>query len=136
MKRLVVVLLALAACRPESPTGTNRGEVKLVVPGGSAESQTAWDFGDVKLGTSRSVDIEARNTGLDTATMHSVSFDAAPAGAYFVRNAPASLEAGASATFSVTYSPTKAEEQTGRLVLDHDGESADAVLALRGVGTN
>ncbi|MCL5022361.1 MAG: choice-of-anchor D domain-containing protein [Nitrospirae bacterium] len=131
-------------------TGTKSATISIASDGGSASvsatgtgaaqsapvlsvSPTTLSFGSQTVGTTSSAQtVTISNTG--TATLNIANI--AQAGSSAFSFSPASLspiEAGASATLTVTYSPTAAVTDSGSLTITSDGGSATVTLSGSGV---
>jgi hypothetical protein len=132
---LALGLLALAACvEPPSVRPSSRGDLRLAIPAGESLRQTEFDFGALKIGSSKEVVITASNAGRDSLTVTNQKFEAATSGAFFVKNVPSLLEPATSVAFTATFSPPAAGPLEARLALEHDGETQTATITFRGTG--
>jgi hypothetical protein len=117
-------------------TQTRRGEVTLVVVGSGAMPafEVAYDFGDVARGSSKTVDLEATNTGKDPLVLSAPHFEGTPSGSWFVRGPSGTMQPGKTFTLTVTFSPVNAGADEARLVFEHDADAQSALAVLSGIG--
>lgn len=124
---------ALACGRP-SVQPTNRGDLYLSVDGGTPTPELSFDFGDVTLGQTRTVDVVATNVGLDALNLTRLTLEGSDTGAFFVKGALGRVEPGATTTATVTFAPAKVGAQSTRLIFEHDADAARPVATLSGSG--
>lgn len=136
MRVLMTMMLAVVAmsCGRPTPglTGTNRGELKIVVADGGAEFEIAHGYGDVKTGEEALLNFEVTNTGVDTLDIKVVKVMTEDTGAFFVRGGMGSVAPDAKRTFTVTFAPVRAGAHTGNLVFETNAEAQAARISLTG----
>lgn len=136
LRRLVATaLLFFTACQPPSIVPTRKGELKLSTSA-TAEplTEASHDFGLVRIGTSMTLEVTAKNVGRDTLTISQVTLEAADTGAFFVRGGTGRVEPNATTTCTVTFAPVRAGAQTARLVFEHDADAPLPALSMTGAG--
>lgn len=131
---MLVAVFGVACGEGPSPERSTRGDLRVRSPGeADAGYQIGFSFGEVAVGTSSRVSFELVNVGADAARISSTRFVDTPAGIFFVQS-PASVSPGDTDAVAVTFTPRAPGEQTGRLVLDHDGNAPAVDIALSGIG--
>jgi hypothetical protein len=131
----VLAVVLVAGCgRPDTNVqATNRGELKLALPdAGMPAFQTAWAFGDVKMGESRKLSFEVVNTGQDALDIRVVKVDTTDTGAFFVQGGTGSVAPNVRRAFSVTFAPSRMGAHTGELVFETNANSETARISLTG----
>jgi centrosomal CEP192-like protein/ASPM-SPD-2-Hydin domain-containing protein len=102
--------------------------------GGLAANPASENFGSVAVGSTGTVSITLSNTGTSAVsiTAHSI------AGTGFALtgwSAPASLNAGQTTTFTVTFAPTTAGAASGSVSVTSDAPGSPLTIALSGTGS-
>lgn len=90
---------------------------------------TRLDFGSLLLGETRTLSVTATNNTSSTVVISSAASDNA---AFTVAPASATLAAGSSATFQVTFTPTFATFYAGSVTFTHNGTGSPSSLAVLG----
>lgn len=112
---------------PLSGTGTQATQPGLSV------SPATFNFGSVVDGQTKSQSFTVTNTGTASLTIAQISANGA---AYSVSglNAPATVAAGASTTFSVLFAPTTAGSLSGSVSISSNAPNSPNAVALAGTG--
>lgn len=102
--------------------------------GGLAANPASENFGSVAVGSTGTVSVTLSNTGTSAVsiTAHSI------AGAGFTLtgwSAPASLNAGQTTSFTVTFAPTTAGAASGSVSVTSDAPGSPLTIALSGTGS-
>ena len=100
---------------------------------GLSISPSSFNFGSIVDGQTKSQSFTVTNTGTAALTIAQVS---ANGSAYSVSglNAPATIAAGASSTFSVLFAPTTAGSLTGSVTISSNAPNSPNAVALSGTG--
>ena len=100
---------------------------------GLSISPSTFNFGSVVDGQTKSQTFTVTNTGTASLTIAQISANGA---AYSVSglNAPATIAAGASTTFSVLFAPTTAGSLTGSVSISSNAPNSPNAAALSGTG--
>ena len=124
-----VSIVSDAATSPSTVALTGTGTAPVI-----SLSPTSINFGNQRAGTaSAPTTVTLANTGTDTLTV-----SALPTSAPFTVSGltlPATIGAGGSATFRVTYSPTVTGPSSGTVTITSNALSGPATLPLTGNGT-
>jgi len=124
-----VSIVSDAATSPSTVTLTGTGIAPVI-----SLSPTSINFGNQRAGTSSApTTVTLANTGTDTLTVTALSTSAP----FTVSGLalPATIGAGGSATFRVTYNPTVTGPSSGTVTITSDALSGPATLPLTGNGT-
>lgn len=126
---------SLLACGDDrASTSSNHADLRVELPGTTEPVRSgSYDFGEVQIGQSSRVGLKVTNVGTDLAAITSTRFEEAPSGTFFA-SAPASVAPGDTRDLYITFAPTKPGPFSGRMVIEHDGDSISVSLNLSGVG--
>ena len=130
---IVLTLSALAAlvgCQGLSQSSSNSSQASGNLVLGSA----SLDFGNVTPNTSKSMTLNATNSGNQTVNITSASFSTK----YFALTAPTlpvALSAGQSTSLSISFTPNAAAAFNATLSIVSDASNGTQTVALSGTGT-
>lgn len=130
----VVLAVGASGCGRLDVKPTNRGDLYLSVDGGTPTPELTFDFGDVTLGQTRSVDVVATNVGLDALNLTRLTLEGSDTGAFFVKGDLGKVEPGATTTATVTFAPAGVGAQSTRLIFEHDADAPRPLATLNGTG--
>ena len=102
--------------------------------GALGASPTSLNFGTVTVGSNQGLSETVTNTGGSTVTISQVAIS----GAGFTLSGistPATLTAGQSANFTVTFTPTSAASASGSVTVTSNGSNPTLTVALAGTGS-
>jgi len=102
--------------------------------GALGASPTSLNFGTVTVGSNQGLAETLTNTGGSTVTISQIAIS----GAGFTFNGistPATLTAGQSANFTVTFTPTSAASVSGSVTVTSNGSNSTLAIALAGTGS-
>src|SRR5579864_1091692 len=105
-----------------------------VTAGGLGANPTSLNFGTVQTGSSQALSETVTNTGGSTITISQVGIS----GTGFTLKgitAPATLTAGQSATFTVTFAPTSTTSATGSVTVTSNASNPTLTISLTGTGS-
>jgi len=128
---ILAALSLLVGCQGLS-TGSTQTQQQSEV-GTLGLSSSSVDFGNVTVGTSKTVAITASNTGSASLTISS----AAPTASQFSLNQtvlPITIAAGQKATLNVTFKPTAATSSKANLTIGSNASNSSLSLPLSGDG--
>src|SRR5262249_26821114 len=94
------------------------------------------DFGDVRTGTERTLDVTLKNDGAAPARVDSIALGAGTSGAFSIVSAlqtPATIPGGGRATVTIRYAPAAVGADVGSLVILSPGGRPVVQLSGRGV---
>jgi hypothetical protein len=97
-------------------------------------STSSVNFGSVTVGAKGSSAVTVSNTGASDLTISVITINGAPFGVSGIAT-PKTIIAGQSATFTATFSPTAAGNDTGSIVITSNDPNSPATIALTGSGT-
>ena len=125
--RLLLLITSLISCRSGGLT-TARGSL--------AVSPSAYDFGDVTVGTSTSTEIKLANFGQAKISISAIHFTRVASTAFrFDSPLPTSIEPGSSQTLVVRYAPTVAGGSSESVEIESDANNAPtSLISLVGYG--
>jgi hypothetical protein len=110
------------------------GTATTPVPGVLVSSLSALNFGSIELGKTKTQSEVLTNTGATAVTVSLANLT----GSSFSMSGlslPAKLEPGQSASFTVTYSPTSAGNNSGAINLTSDASNPTVAVSLSGTAT-
>jgi HYDIN/CFA65/VesB family protein/uncharacterized protein DUF1573 len=105
-----------------------------VTAGGLGSNPTSLNFGTVQTGSSQALSETVTNTGGSTVTISQVGIS----GTGFTLKgitAPATLAAGQSATFTVTFAPASTTSATGSVTVTSNASNPTLTISLAGTGS-
>lgn len=131
----VAVAVVASGCGDSPPSmHSSRGDLRVDLVGEPEPvRQGSYDFGEVPVGSSKRIELTLENVGTDLAHITATRFEESPAGTFFAQ-APTEVDAGGKASLFVTFAPTARGPVTGRMVIDHSGDTVNVSLNLSGVG--
>ncbi|HTO92823.1 MAG TPA: choice-of-anchor D domain-containing protein, partial [Bacteroidota bacterium] len=119
------------ACSPLLAQQGGHASPDATAAGAFSISARKDSLGVVAVGSSKSDSLTVTNTGATTLTISSVKssntvFSAGPTSA--------SIPAGATRKFGITFTPTAAGDQTASIVFTHDGPTSPDTVVAKGTG--
>lgn len=101
--------------------------------GGLGSNPTSLGFGNVQLGNSKTLSETVTNTGSTTVTISAVGISGAGMSVSGI-TAPVNLNAGQSATFSVTFAPSSAGAVSGNVTITSNASNPTLNIPVSGTG--
>lgn len=118
------VLLAFAGC------GSTEGNGTLIAAGGGV------NFGAVTVGHISTATVSFKNTGTGAVAVSKVNVTGGPFAVAGSITFPLAIEAGATYTFQVQFSPSTAGQVTGAVTVMSNAATAPPTVSLTGLGVN
>jgi HYDIN/CFA65/VesB family protein len=123
----------------QGDSGTSPASVALSATALASQAQlslstSSVNFGSVTVGAKGSSVVTVSNTGASDLTISVITINGAPFGVSGIAT-PKTIIAGQSATFTATYSPTAAGNDTGSIVITSNDPNSPATIALTGAGS-
>ncbi|MBS4028051.1 MAG: choice-of-anchor D domain-containing protein [Ignavibacteriales bacterium] len=94
-------------------------------------SPSSFDYGEVLIGATKADSVMVKNTGTSLLTISSVASDETE---YSISPTNATIAAGDSLEFAITFEPTAAGIVSSSIVFEHDAESTPDTIEVTGTG--
>ena len=122
-----VIFTHTASSSPDTLTVTGTGTIA-----GFAVNRRVIPFGNVQVGTNSRDSVVVTNSGTTTLMINNVT---SSNGTFSITPTRASVAAGSTATFHITFTPASAAAQRGNIVFTHTGVTSPDTVVVSGTGT-
>jgi centrosomal CEP192-like protein/ASPM-SPD-2-Hydin domain-containing protein len=128
-----LIIASLTGCQGVSGSGPSQPQSKQV--GTLGLNATSLSFGGVLIGHSSNLSVQASNSGNASLTI-SAAQASAPQFSLSAPALPLTIAAGQSATLSMTFTPSAAENVTGTISIASSASNDSVSIALSGTGVS